>query len=87
MAHLSLDTEEVKVTAAICKVLQWWKIVNVKTCGADSRSTKQYRASIKDPEDQRLLILVEFGDMAMKMMGKQGIRVKQVSKDTAATIH
>ena len=64
-------------TSAIYKALQWWNIVNVKTCGADSRSKDQYCVPIDDPEDQRLLILLEFGDMAMKMVGKQGSRVKK----------
>ena len=87
LANPSLDTEKLKNTAAIYKVLQWWKNVNVKTCGAVSRNNDQYRAPIHDPEDLRLLILFEFGEMAMKMVGKQGLRVKQLSKDTAAAIH
>ena len=55
LANPSLNTEKVKNTAAIYKVLQWWKNVNVKTCGAVSRNNDQYRAPIHDPEDQRLL--------------------------------
>jgi len=88
LTHPSLDTKEVKDTAAfIYKVLQWWKILNVKTCGADTRRNDPYHVPIVDPEDQHLLILKQFGVMAMKMTGKQGFRVRQLSKDTAAAIY
>ena len=33
------------------------------------------------------LILLECGDMAMKMVGKEGSQIKRLSKDTAAAIH
>ena len=37
--------------------------------------------------DERLNYLQEFGDMCFKMSGKQGKRNKQLSKDTAVSMH
>ena len=37
--------------------------------------------------DERLKYLQEFGDMCFKMSGKQGKRNKQLSKDTAVSMH
>ena len=86
--HPLLDNEEVKDTAAfILKVLNWWKILNAKACGVEIKKCDPNRAPIDNPRDQRLLLLQEFGTMCLKMAGKQGCRIQQFSKDTAAAIH
>ena len=86
--HPLQDKEEVKDTADfIHKVLSWWKILNVKTCNAATRQNDHLPASINNPQDERLTFLLEFGDMAMKMAGKQHCCTKQITKDTAAAIH
>ena len=88
LTHPSLDAEEVKDTAAfISKVIKWWKILNVKSCEVASRRNDELKAAISNAEDERLLFLLQFGDMAFQMAGKQGSRVKQLSKDTAVAIH
>ena len=69
------------------KVITWWKVINVKALGADTRHNDPLQAVIRDPEDARLYTLLEFGDMALNMSSKQGKRVKQLSKDTAVAIH
>ena len=51
------------------------------------RKLQPLQAVIADPEDSRLNYIMEFGDMCLKMAGKQGKREKQLSKDTAACIH
>ena len=42
---------------------------------------------IRDPSDYRLNLLQEFGDMALKMAGKQGKRFKQLTRDTGKAIY
>ena len=72
----------------IKKVLDWWKIVNVKGLGAGVRHNNELEDVIRDPSDTRLDYLKKFGDMSLKMMPKkQGQRVRQLSKDTAKNIH
>ena len=68
-------------------MLNRWKVLNVRTCGAAIRKNDPLKPPVDDPDDQRLLLLIEFGDMARKMAGKQGCRIKQLSKDTALAIH
>ena len=53
----------------------------------DLRKKQPLQAVMSDPDDQRLDYIVEFGEMCLKMAGKQGKRDKQLSKDTAACIH
>ena len=86
--HPLLYKEEVMDSADfIHKVLSWWKILNVKTCNAAIHQNDHLRAAIDNPQDERLTFLLEFGEMAMKMAGKQRCRKKQITKDTAAAIH
>ena len=42
---------------------------------------------VLDLMDEWLNYLQEFGDMCFKMSGKQGKRNKQLSKDTAVSMH
>ena len=71
----------------IRKVVKWSTILNVKNRGIDVRKRQPLQAVISDPEDPRLYFLLEFGKMCLNMRGKQGKRVKQLSKDTADAVH
>ena len=61
--------------------------MNVKSRNMDLRKRQPLQAVVSDPYDSRLDYLLEFGEMCLKMGGKQGKRDKQLSKDTAACIH
>ena len=50
------------------------------------RHNDPLQAVISDPNDSRLDIILEFGNMAKNMAGNQG-RVKQLSKDTALALY
>ena len=62
-------------------------MLNVKSRNMDLRKRQPLQAVISDPNDFRLDYLLEFGEMCLKMGGRQGKREKQLSKDTAACIH
>ena len=62
-------------------------MLNVKARGADVRHTDPLKAPISSPDDNRINILLQFGDMALNMCAEQGKRIKQLSKDTATAIH
>ena len=66
----------------INKVIIWWKILNVKAIGADTRHNDPLQAVINNPDDNRLNLILQFGDMTLKMAGPKGKRIKQLSKDT-----
>ena len=51
------------------------------------RHNDPLQAVISDPNDSRLDIILEFGNMAKNMAGKQGQRVKQLSKDTSLALY
>ena len=53
----------------------------------DLRKRQPLQAVVSDPMDEQLNYLQEFGDMGFKMSGKQGKRNKQLSKDTAVSMH
>lgn len=71
----------------IQKVLEWWKILNVKAVNMDVRKNDDLQAAVRDPHDPRLEKVLEFGAMALKMAGRQGKRQKQLTRDTAQAIH
>ena len=75
------DTEDTVIF--IMKVVKFWKICNVRRKGEDRRLNEPLRSPITDVQDSRLHYLEEFGDMAREMAGKQGMRKRQLSKDTA----
>ena len=68
-------------------VCQWWKILNVKRKGVDVRRKDPIQAVVSNSGDQRLDWIQSFGVMCGAMAGKQGNRVRQLSKDTARAIH
>ena len=51
------------------------------------RHNDPLQAVISDPNDSRLDIILEFGNMAKNKAGKQGQRVKQLSKDTTLVLY
>ena len=53
----------------------------------DLRMRQPLQAVMSDPNDVRLDYIIEFGEMCLKMAGKQGKRDQQLSKDTAVCIH
>ena len=52
----------------------------------DVRLRDKLRAVVTDPSDERLDTLLQFGDMAEEMAGRQGTRRKQFTRDTAQAI-
>lgn len=74
----------VKFLQTIC---HWWKILNVKRKGIDMRYNDALQAVISNPNDSRLKYIENFGEMCLRMAGKQGSRVRQLSKDTANSVH
>ena len=68
-------------------VIIWWKILNVKARCADIRHTDPLEVAISSPDDNRLNIIVQFGDMALNVCAEQGKRIKQLPRDTATAIH
>ena len=73
-------------TAALIKiVVNWWKILNVKSVGVDVRFNNKLQAVAQDPLDERLNTILQFGEIALQMKGGQGKRYKQFTWDTAQT--
>ena len=83
------DVDGVEDTSIfIKKVVQFWRIMNVKGKGADIRHNNPLEKVIDDPNDPRLTLLENFGEMALQMSTScQGKRVKQLTKDTALALH
>lgn len=80
--------EDVKGTVIFLrKVIKCWTIINVKNKGIDVRNRQPLQAVMSDPNDERLSYIQQFGEMCLKMAGRQGNRIRQLSKDTAAAIH
>ena len=71
----------------LTKVHRWWTICNVRQKNVNLRKRQPLQAVVSDPMDERLNYLQEFGDMCFKMSVKQGKRNKQLSKDTAVSMH
>ena len=61
--------------------------MNVKRKGVDVRRKDPIQAVVCNSEDQRLDWIQSFGVMCCAMAGKQGNRVRQLSKDTARAIY
>ena len=60
-------------TAAFVKiVVNWWKILNVKSIGVDIRFNNKSQAVVQEPLDGRLKVILQFGKMALQMKGGQG---------------
>lgn len=88
LKHPGLKEEDVEGTAIfIMKVLTWWKILNVRSQFKDLRQNDCLQAAITVPDDERLTTILQFGDLAQQMAGRQGKRVKQLTRDTAQAIY
>ena len=75
-------------TATFIKtVVNWSKILNVKSIGVDVRFNNKLQAVVQDPYDRRLNTILQFGEIALQMKGGQGKRCKQFTRDTAQAIH
>ena len=60
-------------TAAFVKIIvNWWKILNVKSIGVDIRFNNKSQAVVQEPLDERLKVILQFGKMALQMKGGQG---------------
>ena len=68
------------------KVLRFWKTLNVKSPYEDVRMRDDCRAVIRSEDDPNLRFLLEFGEMALKMMNRNSPRQKCLTKDTAKAI-
>ena len=71
----------------LIKVHRWWTICMYARKMLTLRKRQPLQAVVSDPMDERLNYLQEFGDVCFKMSGKQGKRNKQLSKDTAVSMH
>ena len=55
-------------TAAFIKIIvNWWKILNVKSIGVDVRFNNKSQAVVQEPLDERLKVILQFGKMALQM--------------------
>ena len=70
--HSGIHDDKYDTAIFLNKVFTWWKIINVKGKIADVRHTDPLQAVISYPHDSRLDIILEFGNMALKMAGAQG---------------
>ena len=62
----------------INKALTLWKILNVKSLQIDKLHNNPLEAEIRSPNDTRLDFIIEFGKMALNMVGSQGNRKKKI---------
>ena len=66
-------------TAALIKiVVNWWKILNVKSIGVDVRFNNKLQAVVQDPLDEMLNTILQFGEMALQMKCDQGKALQTV---------
>ena len=68
------------------KVTKFWKIVSVKEIYDDARFLDSRKRAISEELDINLQYLLDFGDMALKVRGKQGHRIKSLTRDTGSSI-
>ena len=66
--------------------IEFWNILNVKDQYAGVRSRDSNRDAIRSPDDPRLQRLLDMAVMAESMAGRQGKRVKQLTRDTAKSL-
>ena len=74
-------------TVFIKKFTKWSKTSNVKEKGMDMRKLDPIQAVISDMKDERLNYIISMGNMGFKIVGGQGRRVKQLSRDTTTAFH
>ena len=69
----------------IYMVVTFFRIVNVKSKGADIRHNNPLEAVFTNEDDERLKFLCRFGDMALQMKSSSG-RIRQLTVDTSNAI-
>ena len=67
-------------------IVKFWKIVNVKGIGADSRFNETLRTVVRSPDDPRLDFLIEFADMADKITNTAIKRIQHLTRDTGRAL-
>ena len=78
------DEDGIEETATfIEKVVKFWKICNVKSKYQDVLRNNPFRGVIEDENDPKLVYLVQFGEMCLKMKSTTKHRVKQLTRHTA----
>ena len=71
-------------TEFLTKLVNFFKITNVKGQVKDVHTNDETRAVLSFPDHERLNFLLSLADMVVKMSCKrQVVRVKQLSKDTS----
>ena len=86
-SHAELNPNEVNGTVKFIEViLSFWKIVSNKDIKGDERHRDPLKKPISSSDDGNLKILLEIAAMAEKMRGKQGSRIKSLTRDTSLAL-
>ena len=86
LTNQKFDSVSANVKAIICdgnRIIQ----ASFKMYTFVPRHNDPLQAVIHNLDDNRLNLILQFGDKALKMAGPKGKRIKQFSKDTATCIH
>ena len=67
-------------------VMNFWKVVNVKGLTADIRFNDPLRSPIRSLDNSNLEFLTNFASVVDRMKPSSGIRMKQLTKDTANSL-
>ena len=84
--HSRLNSSKVDTAIFLQIVINWWKILNVKSRNRSVAKNDALCAEIRDPSDSSLGTILTFGDMMFNKAGAQGKRIKQLTKDTATAV-
>ena len=85
--HPGMQEENVDGTVKfISKIIEFWKIMNVKSSFEAKRLRDPLREAIYSQDDARLIKIKEFSNFALNLQGQQGKRVKKLTRDTSLAI-
>lgn len=85
--HPGMADENVDGTVLfITKIIEFWKIVNVKSSFEGLRLNDSVRESISSATDLRLEALMELAELAVSMAGSNRNRVRCLTKDTSTAL-
>ena len=85
--HPGINKDSAMGTIKFLKlIVKFWKIVNGKGIGADSRFNDTLRAVMRSPDDPRLDFLIELADMADKMTNTATKRIQHLTRDTGCAL-
>ena len=86
-SHPELNPNEVNGTVKFIEViLSFWKIVSNKDIKGDERHRDPLKNPISSSDDGNMKILMEIAAMAEKMRGKQGSRIKSLTRDNSSAL-